>query len=230
MHTATTDRLGGVSLIAGPLLLLTGTLLRLGVPFFFPDQLAAHQRHPTLIAMAYALFLAGTVALWPGVLAVAARVGVSRPGWAVWGGSLVMFGLFARTFHYGVNTFAFSLLDSAGLDLATRAVGAYYTYPEWVVSSLSLAVMTGWIVLAAGCYLSGTLRLPSAIALALMSGLMIGVLKGSTWASAVQVAGLAVAFVPLGVRFLREAGRPSPRTAALVMLFVAGSMALGQLG
>jgi hypothetical protein len=49
----------------------------------------------------------------------------------------------------------------------------------------------GWIVLAIGCFLSRTLRLLPAMALALMSGLMIGVLKGSTWTSVVEVAGPA---------------------------------------
>ncbi|PRX22749.1 hypothetical protein [Actinoplanes italicus] len=226
--------LGGVSLITGPLLLLAGSVLRLGVPFFYPDQLDAHQRQPLLWGTAYALFLLGTVMLWPGVVTVAVRVGATRPGWAVWGGALVMFGLFARAFHYGVNTFAFSLAGSHGVPVAQQAVGAYYRYPEWVVSSLSLPVMAGWIVLAAGCYLSGTLRLPYAIALALMSGLMIGVLKGSTWASVVQVAGLAVALVPLGVAILREAARPSRRavlrTVPLLVLAVAGSVVLGRLG
>ena len=238
----TTDRistfpgpwLGGSSLIVGPLLLLIGTFLRLGVPFFFPHQLAAYQRQPTLIGAAYALFLAGTIALWPGIVAVAARVGVTRPAWALWGGSLVIFGLFARAFHYGVNTFAFALVDSAGLSTATHAVSAYYTYPEWVVSSLTMAVMLGWITLAIGCFLSRTLRLVPAIALALMSGLMIGVLKGSTWASAVQVGGLTVAFLPLGVTFLRGANHPSRGrvlwTIPLLLLFIAGSIILGQLG
>jgi hypothetical protein len=248
MITATVDRqhttdrtfafpgpwLGGVSLIVGPLLLLTGTLLRLGVPFFFPHQLAAYQRQPTLLGTAYALFLAGTIAIWPGIVAVAARIGVTRPAWALWGGSLVMFGLFARAFHYGINTFAFSLVDSAGLSTATQAVSAYYSYPEWVASSLAIAVMLGWIVLATGCFLSRTLRLLPAIALALTSGLMIGVLKGSTWASAVQVAGLTVALVPLGVTYLRGANRPSRRTVVrtvpLLLLFFVGSIILGQLG
>jgi hypothetical protein len=226
--------LGGVSLIVGPCLLLTGTLLRLGVPFFFPHQLAAYQRQPALIGTAYAMFLAGTVALWPGVVAVAARIGATRPAWALWGGSLVIFGLFARAFHYGVNTFAFALVDSAGLGTATQAVGAYYGYREWVVSSLTVAVMLGWIILAIGCYLSRTLRLLPAVALALMAGLMIGVLKGSTWSSAVEVTGLAVAFVPLGVTLLRGAARPSRRTVLwtvpLLVLFTAGSIVLGQLG
>ncbi len=238
----TTDRtftfpgawLGGVSLIAGPLLLLTGTLLRLGIPFFFPHQLAAYQRQPLLIATAYGLFLAGTIALWPGIVAVAVRIGATRPMWALWGGSLVMFGLFARTFHYGINTFAFSLVDSTGLSTASQAVSTYYTYPERVASSLTFAVMLGWIILAAGCFLSRTLRLTPAIALALMSGLMIGVLKGSSWASAVQVAGLTVAFVPLGVTYLRGADRPSRRAVLrampLIVLFLAASIILGQLG
>jgi len=226
--------LGGISLIVGPCLLLTGTLVRLGVPFFFPHQLAEYQQQPALIGAAYAVFLAGVIALWPGIIAVATRIGETRPGWALWGGSLVMFGLFARTFHYGINTFTFSLVDSAGLDNATRAVGAYYGHREWVVTSLSLSLVFGWIVLAIGCFLSRTLRLLPAVALALMSGLMIGVLKGSTWTSVVEVAGLVVAFVPLGVSFLRTADRPSSRTlrraAPLLLLVIAGSIVLGQLG
>ncbi|MFG1925145.1 hypothetical protein [Cryptosporangium sp. NPDC048952] len=75
----------------------------LGVPFFFPDQLAAYERQPTVMTVAYALFLAGIVALWPGVVAVATRIGATRPAGAVWGGALVMFGLFARAFHDGVK-------------------------------------------------------------------------------------------------------------------------------
>jgi hypothetical protein len=226
--------LGGTSLIIGPCLLLTGTLMRLGVPFFFPYQLAEYHRQPALIGAAYAIFLAGVIALWPGIVAVATRIGETRPGWALWGGSLVMFGLFARTFHYGIDTFTFSLVDSAGLDSARQAVGAYYGHREWVVTSLSLSLVFGWIVLAIGSLLSRTLRLLPAIALALMSGLMVGVLKGSTWTSVVEVAGLVVAFVPLGVSFLRTADRPSSRTlwraAPLLLLVIAGSIVLGQLG
>jgi hypothetical protein len=226
--------LAGTSLLAGPLLLLAGTLLRLGVPFFFPHQLAAYLRYPALIGTGYAIFLAGVIALWPGVVAVAARVAVTRPGWGRWGGALVLTGLFARALHYGVNTFAFALVNTAGLGTATRAVAAYYGYPEWVVSSLTLAVMAGWAVLAVGCYLSRTLRLLPAGALALMSGLMIGVLKGSSWASVVEVTGLAVALVPLGARMLGQAPRPARRallrTTSLVLIFVCASVVVGRLG
>jgi len=102
------------------------------------------------------------------------------------------------------------------------------------VSSLSASVLLGWTVLAVGGFLSRTLSAVSAIALALMSGLMIGVLKGSTWASAVESVGLAVAFVPLGITGLRRAARPSRptvlRTMAVVILFLGGSVLFGQLG
>jgi hypothetical protein len=92
--------------------------------------------------------------------------------------------------------------------------------------------MLGWIVLAIGCFRSRTLRLLPAVALGLMSGLMIGVLKGSTWASAVEVAGLVLAFVPLGIGMLRQAGCPRKfwRTLAALSLFAVVSVVLGQLG
>ena len=69
-----------------------------------------------------------------------------------------------------------------------------------------------------------------AVALALMSGLMIGELKGSTWVSAAEVTGPAVALVPLGVRTVRDAPRPSWRAAALVAVFPAAAVLLGRLG
>src|SRR3954451_5475333 len=45
--------LGAASLIVGPLLLLTGILLRIQFHFFFPQQLAAYHDHPPLITAAY---------------------------------------------------------------------------------------------------------------------------------------------------------------------------------
>jgi hypothetical protein len=60
---------GGVALILGPLVLLTGVLLRLPFHFFFPQQLAAVSVHPTRMAAAYGAVAAGNALL---VLAVAA--------------------------------------------------------------------------------------------------------------------------------------------------------------
>ena len=47
---------GGVALIAGPVLLLSGVLL------------AAFAAHPTRMVGSYSLFLAGNMLLWPAVL------------------------------------------------------------------------------------------------------------------------------------------------------------------
>ncbi|MFG1607650.1 hypothetical protein [Actinoplanes sp. NPDC049265] len=224
-------RLGGISLILGPLLLLTGALLRWGVPFFFPHQLAAYAERPGLMTAANATFLAGVIVLWPGVALVASRIAATRPGWAVWGGALVMTGLFARAFHGGVNTFALALVDSAGTDAATRAVGSYYAYPEWIASSLSLSIMAGWIILAIGGVLSQILRPWQAIGLMLPSGLMIGVLKGTDWLTIVELLGLAAAFVPFGLAELRRARFPANKaTLPLALLFLAASVVFGRLG
>src|SRR5512138_3428165 len=90
---------GGTALMLAPVLMLTGVLLRLQFPFFFPQQLAAYAKHPTLLKTAYGFFLAGNILLWPAILSLANLITVRRPPWAVWGGCLTMLGLFARTFH-----------------------------------------------------------------------------------------------------------------------------------
>ncbi|MGX1119904.1 hypothetical protein RKD37_005267 [Streptomyces ambofaciens] len=72
---------GGTAMVIGPLLMLTGALLRVRFHFFFPDQLAAYERHPTLMATAYGLFAAGSLLLWPAVAVLAARIGSRSAGW-----------------------------------------------------------------------------------------------------------------------------------------------------
>ena len=118
--------LGGVSLILGPILLLTGILLRLRFHFFFPNQLAAFRSHPTLITASYSCFLAGNILLWPAIMTLAQIIGVRKPHWALWGGTLVIFGLFARTFHAGVDHLAFQLVRVHGAEVATTTVASSY--------------------------------------------------------------------------------------------------------
>jgi len=119
------------------------------------------------------------------------------------------------------------------LHLATQAVADSYGAFQ-IVSGLTAAILFGWIVLAIGAYLSGTMRLLRSIALGLMSALMIGVLKGSSPTSVVATGGLCIALVPLGVKLLREHPTPSFRKLAGWCLFVAALIALmfyfGQLG
>ena len=202
---------GGVSLIVGPLVLLAGVLLRTQFHFFFPQQLAAYRDHPDLISAAYSCVLAGNLLLFPGILALANRIGVTRPGWALAGGLFVLFGLFARIFHAGVDHLAFQLVRVEGLEAATRAIaGSYGAFH--IVQALNGAILFGWIILAAGSYLSGVLSLVRSIALALMSALMIGVLKGTSPVSIVSVSGLVIALVPLGIELVREPPRPGART------------------
>ena len=86
-------------MVLAPMLFAIGVLLRIQFHFFFPEQLAAFKAHPTLMTASYNFFLAGNIALWPALITLAQLVARTRPNWALWGGSFVIFGLFARTFH-----------------------------------------------------------------------------------------------------------------------------------
>lgn len=209
--------IGGTSMILGPLLLLSGILLRLQFHFFFPQQLAAYEQNPTLITASYSLFLAGNILLWPAIILLAKFIGQTHPGWATWGGTMVIFGLFARTFHAGIDHLAFQLVNAQNLEVATKTVADSYGAFH-IIAALSPLIFFGWVVLAIGTYLSGTLGLIRAIALGSMSALMMGVLKGSTWVSVIAVSGLCIALVPLGFKILSE--KPTPSVGSFVIRFL----------
>jgi len=130
-------------------------------------------------------------------------IGIKRRQWALWGGSFVIFGLFARSFHAGVDHFAFQLVQLHGLDMATKSVAESYGAFH-IISALNGVILFGWIILAIGSYLSGTLGLIRSIALACMSTLMIGVLKGSSIVSIIATLGLCIALIPFGIQLLKE--------------------------
>jgi len=92
--------------------------------------------------------------------------------------------------------------------------------------AVSFGAFCGWMVLAIGAFLSGTLGLFRSISLALMSALMLGTLKGTTVTSIVATAGLCVALAPLGIRVLRYGSAPNLRTALLQGLAAIGVIAL----
>lgn len=224
---------GGVTLLIAPILLLAGELLRFPFDFFFPSQLKAFDLHSTQITTAYSLFLVGNILLWPAINTVANRIGRTKPGWATWGGTFVIFGLFARTFHYGINHLAFQLVKVQNLDQATKAVADSYGAFH-IVSILSGAILFGWIVLAIGTYLSSTLGLLRSIALGSMSALMLGVLKGSSWVSILSMTGLCVALIPLGIQVLMEGPKPGIRAvltwSIIMVLMITGMYFFGQAG
>ncbi|HYH56399.1 MAG TPA: hypothetical protein VD772_07295 [Anseongella sp.] len=195
--------IGGISLILAPLVLLTGVLLRMPFHFFFPQQLSAFKDHPGLMTASYNFFVAGNILLWPAVVTLATIVGKKRSQLALWGGTLVVCGLFARTFHSGADYLAFQLVRLQGVEQATEAVaGSYGAFH--IVTVLNGAILSGWIILAAGAYLAGTFGLVRSIALGLMAALMIGVLKGSSWVSVAASTGLCAAFLPLGIEVLKS--------------------------
>ncbi|MGC7093284.1 hypothetical protein ACPZ19_01335 [Amycolatopsis lurida] len=221
---------GAVSLLLAPPLLLAGVLLRLPHDLFFPAQLAAYASEPDRMFAAYSCFLLGVVALWPGILLLARRIG---GGFGLWGGVLVLSGLFARAFHAGIDHLAFQLVRVLGQDTATRVIadsyGAYH-----VLRVCTVPMIFGWVVLAIGAWRSRALGRVGAVALGVMTAMPVGVLKGTEWLSVVAAVGLCVALVPLGVRVLRECRWPAPAVVVRWSVVGAGSVAamyfLGQAG
>ena len=225
--------IGGIALVAGPLLWLTGVLLRLPFPFFFPQQLAAYAQAPGQMFAAYSCVLIGQILVALGIAAAAELIGRTRPALATWGGLLVVLGLFARTFHAGADHLAFQLVAPLGVTGASDVVGKSYGAAH-VVAALNPAIMFGWPVLALGAWRSGIMPWWRALALASMATLMLGVLKGSTWTSVVCLSGLAIALVPLGVRVLLDEPRPRPAAVAAwacgVPALIGLAYAFGRLG
>lgn len=216
--------LGGVCLIAGPVLLLTGALLRIRFHFFAPQQLQAFDAHPGLITAAYSSFSVGVVALCLAIMALVHRIAAWSRTWAFWGGGLAVVGLFNRTFSAGVDHMAFQMVSVLGPDQAFAVVSDTYRAFH-VFRSSNPAVMLGWPLLAFGAWRAGVLGPIRAAALSLMFMLPFGTLKGTEIRS-VAIIGLCAALVPLGVRTLRE-GPPLGRRAkgwilAMLLLNVTG--------
>ncbi|GHH36779.1 hypothetical protein [Lentzea cavernae] len=213
---------GGSALIAGPVLLLVGTLLRSPFHFFFPDQLRAVAEHPTLVRAAYTAFLAGNVVLWAAVAHLVHRVGTR---WVAWGGVLVTVGLFARTFHAGIDQAAFNATKQLGVEGAAELVANGYGELH-LFSFLSFTIMFGWFVLAFGVYRAKALGKTRSVAAATTGLLPLGVLKGTELLSIVGTVGLCVALVPLGVLVLREQPRLTRRNVLTAVPVVLGLGAL----
>ncbi|GLY48608.1 hypothetical protein [Lentzea sp. NBRC 102530] len=216
---------GGAALIAGPVLLLVGTLLRSPFHFFFPDQLRAVAENPALMQAAYTAFLAGHVVMWAAVAHLAQRLGATR--WAAWGGVLVTVGLFARTFHAGVDHAAFSATKHLGVEEATELVARGYGDLH-LFSFLAFTIMFGWCVLAFAAHRGGLGRVRS-VALATTGLLPLGVLKGTEVLSIVGTTGLCVALVPLGVQVIKEQPRPTKKNVLTAVPVAIGLGALAVL-
>ncbi|MEU1023056.1 hypothetical protein ABZ366_13390 [Streptomyces sp. NPDC005904] len=162
---------------------------------------------------------AGWVLLWPGVVLLAARIGERFRELALWGGTLTVLGLFARTFHAGVDHLAFQSVAVQGAASTTRTVSETYGAFH-IFGTLNAAIMGGWLLLAIGAYRSRVLGPLRAAALASATAMPLGVLKGTTPPSVAAAAGLCIALVPLGVAALRDGPIPRATTVAGRLLLV----------
>ncbi|WP_426446555.1 hypothetical protein ACP26L_22525 [Paenibacillus sp. S-38] len=209
--------IGGLSLILGPLLLLTAALLRIQFHYFYDAQLAAYAGHPALITAAYSCFVLGCLFLWPGIITLARFIGSKHPVLAIWGGMFTILGLMGRVFHGGIDHMAFQLVNVQSLDLAAKAVSDSY-HAFHIVRYFNGMMMFGWILLAIGAYRSGILGIIRSVALASMFFLPLGTLKGTRFESTFLILGLCIALVPLGIKVLRDG--PPPSRKAIIWTLV----------
>ncbi|HEY1013289.1 MAG TPA: hypothetical protein VGE07_11330 [Herpetosiphonaceae bacterium] len=215
-----------MTLILGPLVLLTGMLLRLPTDFFFPAQIAALASQPARFALAYGCVAASGLLLWPAILLLTQQIAPTYPGLARWAGIFVLSGVVARTFHAGADHMVARLVEAVGVTAATQIVSDTYGVFS-IMQLVSPMIMAGWVLLAAGSYRAGVLGPLRAGALALMAGMPLGILKGTTITGLVAVSGLCLALIPLGMTLLRIPPHPAPRQVlgwtagiiALVMVF-----------
>jgi hypothetical protein len=223
-----------VSLIGGPLLIMAGILLRSQFYYFVPYQLVAYTQHPALITAAYTCFAGGFVLLWPAVMTLAQRIAATSPAWGLWGGCLVIIGLFTRTFQFGTDHLAFHLIDSLGPQTMLKGIDDYYG--AWGATlwhpfkTMSGPAFFGWVVLAIGAYRSGALGLGRSMALGLMSALGLGTLKGTEPQSIIAAAGLCAAFVPMGIAQLRNGPPPTRRAMVWVVVLIAAHILITAYG
>jgi hypothetical protein len=219
-------RLGGATLIAGPLTMCAGYLLRYlstvtaltpqqqawaeSRPFAAYGQLLAYTAEPGLLTLSYAVFALGALLLFPAFVALAQRVG---GGLAFWGGTLLVAGLFARLYFAAADQTAFQLTEVIGLDQATSAIMKEYvdiSYGPWRIPVwASVGQYAGSLLLAVAAWRAGLFGTARAAMLLLAGGTWMGVLKGASIPDVLVTALLCVALVPLGVRMLRDRG-PAP--------------------
>lgn len=215
--------MGGVCLILGPVLLLSGALLRVQFHFFAPQQLQAFERHPTLVTTAYSTYWLGVVLLSLGVLALVHRIAAWNRTWAFWGGALAVIGLFNRTFSAGVDHMAFQMTSVLGADRAFAVVSDTYRAFH-IFRFTNGTVMLGWPVLAIGAYRAGVLGPVRSLALALMFVLPMGTLKG-TEVRSIAIVGLCAALVPLGIQSLKDGPPLSRRAKTWIIVFMLWNVA-----
>lgn len=218
-------RVAGTALIVGPIVWLTGVLLRslLLRSGFTPQQLrtfreqeyqgtgqlTAHVAHPALATAGYAVFLLGAILLWPAVTALARIVQVRAPVLGLCGGGLFVAALFARAYFAGADQTAFRLADEVGAEQMSRMMLGAYTdisYGPWRVPVIvSAGLYLGTALLAAGAWRAGVFGTGRSVLFLLSGVVFMGVLKESRTQDVIAAVALCTVLAPLGLRLLRGA-------------------------
>ncbi|WP_051174274.1 hypothetical protein [Amycolatopsis orientalis] len=216
-------KIGGVALVLAPLVWFAGLLSRHLVlkdftpeqvawfdqqPFAAPGQLAAYAANPGFVTAAYSLFLLGMVLSFVAFLALAKLVAAKAPALAAWGLILLVFGLFARLYFAGIDLTAFRLVDTLGVDQATKIVMDGYvdlSYGFWRIPvTASVGQFAGGLVLAIGTYRAGIFGTGRALMFLWPCTMWVGVLKESDLYGVLGAGAACLVLVPLGVRILRN--------------------------
>ncbi|WP_017572330.1 hypothetical protein [Nocardiopsis halotolerans] len=195
-----------VSLVAAPLLLLAGELVKAPHHFFFPEQIAAYADHPDQLAWGYGLWLVGQLALIPAFVGLATSVARTRPVLGTATGLVCLVSVVVTGFTEGANFVLFQLADAHSPGTATDVVGHVYSQTS-VGYVLAWTCHANWVLLAVALLSTRVVGPVRALALALVWAHPSGVLKGFTPVGAVVLVLLCVVFVTLAVRILRHRGR-----------------------
>lgn len=215
--------IGGVALLAGPVLWLAGLFLRylalyhgpftagqlhgfLGQWFEPASQLAAYAAEPGLVTAGYALFLAGALVLCPAVITVARAVATRSPALAYLGGTGMLLGLFARLYFAGVEQTAFRLTDVLGPDRAAAFILHSYeliSYGPWRLPVIAAGcAYIGALLLGVGAFRAGEFGIARTLLFLYSQTIFMGVLKISRAYEVGAAIALCAVLVPLGVQVI----------------------------
>ncbi|GAA4543981.1 hypothetical protein [Amycolatopsis samaneae] len=225
---------GGGALILAPPIWFAGFLLRyLGLhggqftdaeldafaelPFAAPARLTSYVRDPALVTAGDALFVLGAILLFPAAVTLAHLAASRCPKLAAWGGTLFVFGLFARAYFAGADQTGFRLIAENGLDDTVRSIMAGYAdiaYGPWRVPvTASFGQYVGGLLLGLALWRSGVFGTGRTLVFLASVTIWVGVLKEAVVPDLVFTGLLALVLVPLGIRVLRDrlAGPVAPK-------------------
>jgi hypothetical protein len=196
--------IAGVSMIAAPVLLLTGAALLLGIYVTDTgDQLTELADHRGRAMAAINFAVAGTILAALAVAGLGAAICRQQPRLGRVGGALTIVGLFGPAFFLGATFLSIDIADLADHTGATAAVEDATSTPN-IVNLCGPALVAGFIVLAIGAARSGVLSRPRSWALGLTAIAPVGLISGVIVIAIAAWLCMAVALVPLGWRSLRS--------------------------